>query len=402
MGSAPLRLAIILIGVAIALNYIDRGAISVAAPLIKGELGLSNTDYGVIVSGFYWTYVPALALAGWLADRMSVHKLMAIGVGIWALATAGMGLAGGMVSLIALRLLMGLGEGVAFPCGSKLIAKVPEEARGLANVALSGGIALGPLIGALAGGLIMAQLGWRAMFVIFGLGTLLWLLPWATSRRGFEAVPTGSAAENAAPPVAYPRLLLTRQLWGMCALHFTGTYVLYFFLAWLPLWLVKARGYSLVDMTLLTSAFYLMQALGGALGGWAADRAIRAGKPSSGVRQRQVMFCSLVCIAGLIVLPRTQGWEQLLACIVVTGFCYGPMPNLLFAMGQTIAGPASAGRWVGLQASIGNLAGITGPVITGVIVDQMGYGPTFVLTAAIAAAGVIGWLILVRRIAPAF
>ena len=89
MLSAQLRWAIILIGAAIALNYIDRGAVSVAAPLIKDQFRLTNEHYGVIVSSFYWTYVPALALAGWLADRMSVRLLMALGVATWALATIG-------------------------------------------------------------------------------------------------------------------------------------------------------------------------------------------------------------------------------------------------------------------------------------------------------------------------
>jgi ACS family D-galactonate transporter-like MFS transporter len=186
-----LRWAIILIGAAIALNYIDRGAVSVAAPLIKDEFGLTNERYGVIVSSFYWTYVPALALAGWLADRMSVRLLMALGVATWALATIGMGfvgtgLAGGVTGLLLLRLLMGLGEGVAFPCGSKLIARVPEGARGLANISLSGGLALGPLIGTLIGGAMMQLWGWREMFIVFGLATLVWLVPWWLARRGIE------------------------------------------------------------------------------------------------------------------------------------------------------------------------------------------------------------------------
>jgi len=212
MISAALRWAIILIGAAIALNYIDRGAVSVAAPLIKDEFGLTNERYGLIVSSFYWTYVPALAIAGWLADRMSVRLLMALGVATWALATIGMGfvstgLAGGVTGLVMLRLLMGLGEGVAFPCGSKLIARVPEGARGLANISLSGGLALGPLIGTLVGGAMMALWGWREMFMVFGLATLVWLVPWWLARRGIEE---GEGREDTTTEAAAPLALVLR------------------------------------------------------------------------------------------------------------------------------------------------------------------------------------------------
>ncbi|WP_353217510.1 MFS transporter [Sandarakinorhabdus sp.] len=404
MISAPLRFAIILIGAAIALNYIDRGAVSVAAPLIKDEFGLSNERYGVIVSSFYWTYVPALALAGWLADKMSVRLLMALGVATWAIATifmgfVGTGVAGGVTGLLLLRLLMGVGEGVAFPCGSKLIARVPEGARGLANVSLSGGLALGPLIGTLAGGAMMQLWGWREMFIIFGCATLLWLVPWWLARRGIEE---GEGRQDSAPQDAAPLADVLRQpaFWAVTLLHLSGTFALYFIVGWLPLWLVKVRGFSIIDMSLLTSVFYIAQIIGGTVGAWVIDRAIRRGANGSQWR-RGMLFGSVgTAVIGLLLLPDVQGWPLLVTLIAVTGFGYGPVPNLLFVIGQTMAGPASAGRWVGLQTSLGNLSGVIGPVMTGIIVDAAGYRPAFLVTAAIVGLGTLVFGLAVPRIAP--
>ena len=404
MLSGPLRWAIILIGAAIALNYIDRGAVSVAAPLIKDEFGLTNERYGVIVSSFYWTYVPALALAGWLADRMSVRLLMALGVAAWALATIGMGfvgtgIAGGVTGLLLLRLVMGLGEGVAFPCGSKLIARVPEGARGLANISLSGGLALGPLIGTVDGGAIMQLWGWREMFIVFGLATLVWLVPWWLARRGIEEG-EGRSEINAVAAAPMAQVLRQPGFWAVTLLHLSGTFALYFIVGWLPLWLVKARGYSIFDMSLLTSVFYVAQILGGTLGAWAIDRAIRRGGNGSKWRRRMLFASVGACVTGLLLLPDIQGWLPLIALIAITGFGYGPVPNLLFVIGQTMAGPASAGRWIGVQTSLGNLSGIIGPVMTGIIVDAAGYRPAFIVTAAIVALGTLVFGVLVRRIEP--
>lgn len=396
-SSAPSRGVIWLIGLAIALNYIDRGAVSVAAPLIQSELALSATGYGVIVSAFYWTYVPAQGFAGWLADRMSVHRLMAGGVLLWALATMLTGFAGGVTMLIVLRLAMGLGEGVAFPCGSKIIARVPEARRSTANVALGGGIAIGPLIGTLAGGLILARYGWRPMFVIFGLITLLWLIPWARRRAEVDAPPAPGSESVAVP---WAQLLRTPQMWAMIVLHFCGSYGLYFLIAWLPLWLVRVKNFDISNMAIITAMVYLIQALSG----WAAaaltDRMISAGANASIVRSRLLLLCFAVAAAALIALSVSNGTPALIMLLIIASIGFGPAPNLLFTAGQTLAGPGSAGRWMGVQSGIGNLSGVVGPVITGIIVDAAGYPPAFILTAIIIGIGAAAFVLGVPRLKP--
>ena len=392
----PSPALIVMVGLAIVLNYVDRGAVSIAAPLIKDEMGLSATGYGLVVSAFFWTYVPVLVLAGWLADRVSVWWLMAGGVAVWALATLLMGFAGGLASLVVLRLLMGVGEGVAFPCASKLLARAPEDKRGSANIALSGGLAVGPLVGTLVGGAILVHYGWREMFVVFGAMTLLWLVPWLARRAEVDA-PLGNGSAGA---VAWGQLLRTPSLWAVSLYHFSGTYTLYFILAWLPLYLVKVRGYAIGDMALLTAFFYLGQAAGAALSGTINDRLIKAGRSSSVVRRRTGLIGSGVAAIGIVAIAQTTSTLALMAWLLPTSLAVGAVTGILFVAGQTLAGPQSAGRWVGVQAGIGNLAGVTGPVITGAIVDSVGYGPAFILTAAVAVGGAVIFAIGVPRVAP--
>ncbi|QIK96590.1 MFS transporter [Sphingomonas sp. HDW15A] len=139
---------VLLLGLAILLNYIDRGAIAIASPQLKPELGLTNTQYGYAVSAFFWTYVPIQFFIGWACDRWCVYRLIAAGIGLWAVSTLAMGLVGGLLSLILFRLLLGVGESITFPGASKVIARhVAPENRGLANSVVAAGIALGPVVG---------------------------------------------------------------------------------------------------------------------------------------------------------------------------------------------------------------------------------------------------------------
>src|SRR4051794_9862037 len=244
---------VFLLGAAIFLNYVDRGSIAVAAPVMKGELGLSNEAYGLAVSAFFWIYAPVQLFAGWLCDRFSVYRLLALGITLWAASTLLMGFVGGFASLFVLRIMLGVGESLAFPGSSKIIARhVPPERRGVANSALAMGIALGPAVGTLAGGLIVAKWGWRPMFLVFGTVTLLWLIPW---RQTVRTLSTSSLADEG-PRVAASSLLSKWPLWSMAIVHCLGNYCFYFLLAWLPLFLTESRGFSKTEWVYLASLGY--------------------------------------------------------------------------------------------------------------------------------------------------
>ena len=146
---------VLLLGIAIFLNYVDRGAIGIAAPMMTRDLRLSPQAYGLVFSAFFWVYAPVQLFAGRLCDRFSVYVLMASGIFLWAASTLLTGFAGGFASLLVLRVLLGVGESISFPGSTKIIARhVPASRRGAGNAIVALGLALGPALGTLGGGLI--------------------------------------------------------------------------------------------------------------------------------------------------------------------------------------------------------------------------------------------------------
>ncbi len=175
----PLIIVIVLLAISAFINYVDRGNLSIAAPLLKGELGISPSKLGLLLSAFFWTYACSQLFSGWLIDRLNVNWVFAAGFILWSAATAITGIAHTFAALFALRLLLGISESVAYPSYSKIIASnFSEQHRGFANSMISVGLLSGPGFGMLFGGLLMAQFGWRPVFVVLGLASMLWIVPW--------------------------------------------------------------------------------------------------------------------------------------------------------------------------------------------------------------------------------
>jgi MFS family permease len=386
---------VFLLGTAVFLNYVDRGAIGIAAPLMKSELGLSEEAYGLAFSAFFWIYAPVQFFAGWLCDRFSVYKLMAVGILLWAGSTLLMGFAGGFASLLVLRIMLGVGESISFPGSSKIIARhVPPESRGMANAALAIGIALGPAAGTLAGGLILGHWGWRAIFLVFGVLTLIWLLPW---RGTVQALPTTGHHDRGAR-VPLGALLSKWPLWSMAIVHALGNYCFYFLLAWLPLFLTRARGFSISEMTLLATLGYAVQGACALSYGRFSDWWTRSGRSEAACRRGMMIASQALAAAAILALAFAKSALVIGMLLCLAGAASAVLSINVYAIAQMFAGPRASGTWVGVQNSIGNLSGIVGPIVTGIVVQRAGYDSAFVLTAAIAAIGAAWWAWGVPRI----
>ena len=383
-------LLILLLGAAVFLNYVDRGAVGIAAPLMKSELRLSATQFGIMASAFFWVYGPIQFFVGWLVDRFSVYRLMAAGVLLWALSTFLMGFAGGFLSLLLLRVLLGVGESIAFPGSSKIIAeRVPAGGRGIANAIISAGIALGPAAGTLAGGLILASHGWRAIFITFGLVTLIWLLPWQLAMRPLDAV----KSKQRQLTVPLGALMGRWSLWSMSIAHTASNYGFYFLVIWLPIYLVQARGLSIVEMTALATLGFAVQALAAIGFGLWSDHWTKSGRSEALIRRWTMVVTQIVQAVAIIGVLTTSSTTTLGLWLCVAGICTGSLSLNIYAVAQMFAGARAAGTWIGVQNAIGNsFSGIAGPVITGLIVDAAGYEGAFYVAAAVAALGGIWWI----------
>jgi len=394
-GGNVTRALVMLLGAAVFLNYVDRGAIAVAAPLMKGELGLSATEFGTAVSAFFWIYAPVQLVVGWLCDRFSVYRLIALGVIVWAASTLLMAFVGGFFSLLVLRVMLGVGESIIFPGSGKIIARhVPPEGRGLANAWCAAGIALGPAIGTLAGGMILANFGWRAIFIAFGLATLIWLLPW---KRVIDALP--ATDENAVSSVPVHRLLGKWSLWAMGIGHAAGNFSFYFLLAFLPLYLVQQRGLSITQMTLLATLGYAVQAAAAFALGHYSDRWTKSGRSEAAIRRAMLMVGQLLAAGCILGIALTDSIAMIGLLLCLAGVASASLSMNLYSVAQMFAGPRAAGTWIGIQNALGNVSGIVGPVISGILIDRSGYDSAFYLAAAVAAFGGIWWALGIPRIA---
>ena len=134
---------------------------------------------GVLLSSFFWSYAFFMILAGWLADSYGVRWVLGMGFLIWSLATLAMGFATSFAMLLAFRLMLGMGQSVAFPSYSKVIAtEFAIHQRGVPNALIDAGSKIGPALGMLIGGLLLAAYGWRMLFLILGVAGLPWLVLW--------------------------------------------------------------------------------------------------------------------------------------------------------------------------------------------------------------------------------
>jgi MFS family permease len=385
---------VLLLGASVTLNYIDRGAIGVAAPLMTSDLGLSATTFGLAVAAFYWIYAPIQLVLGRLCDRFSVYRLLALGTLLWSISTLLMGFVAGFLSLFLLRLILGIGESIAFPGSSKIISRhVPPDRRGMANAVVAFALALGPAVGTLVGGSLLAAFGWRIMFVIFGIASGLWLFPW---QRVVRALPADAAVNEATFPV---RKILGRwSLWSMGIGHALSNYGFYFLLAFLPLYLVRQRGLTIIEMTMLATLGYAAQAVAALTLGAISDHWTRSGRSEAVIRRWMLAGGQLAAGVAIIGIFAAHDLVTVAMLLCVAGVATGSLSLNLYAVAQMFAGPRASGTWVGIQNAVGNTSGIVGPVISGILIDRAGYGGAFALTAAVTAFGAIWWALGVPRI----
>ena len=399
ISSATTTLVLILLVVSVAINYLDRGVLSVSAPILQRELTLSPTEMGLLFSAFFWSYAVFQLVAGWLVDRYEVKHILSAGFLVWCLATASVGWITGFGWLLASRVILGVGESVAYPAYSHILARdFAEGRRGLANALVDAGSKLGPALSTLAGGLLVGRFGWRALFLGMGLGGLLWMIPWILIAPSGDRAAKAEVRER---PTSMMEILRRREAWGTCVGMFSLGYVWYFLLSWLPSYLVNARGFSMHSMAVLGSLPFGAMACTSVLGGWLSDWLIRRGHSATRVRKTFVTSGLLLCCVTLLPAAVVRSPEQCVMLLVISCAALGFFTSNVWAITQTLAGPKAAGSWTGVQNAIGNLGGVISPLLTGVVVARTGsYYLAFATASVMLVLGAGSYLFLVGEVKP--
>jgi MFS transporter, ACS family, D-galactonate transporter len=386
-----------LLGLSVLINYIDRSNLSIAAPLIKDELNISGAQLGTLLAGFFYTYALLQVPAGWLVDRFDVKWVFGLGFFIWSASTAVTGLLHGFVALLIARVVLGIGESVAFPAYGKIVGThFQERQRGFANSIVVAGLAFGPALGMLIGGNVVGRFGWRPFFLVLGLAALLWLPAWwAWMPRG-----TIHASRSVETPPGVLAILRQRSAWGTCLCLFSFNYASYFLVTWLPFYLTRERHLSMSEMARAGGLVYLLFGVSATVFGKLSDRWVTAGVSPTVVR-KSLAAAGNIGIGIFLMISGIAPDVVFLWTLCLAGIFMGMSSCNIWAMTQTLAGPEMVGRWTGVQNFVGNFAGAVAPWLTGFLLDRTGHFYwAFFITTAVVWLGALSWIFIVGPIKP--
>jgi len=379
-GERPLRWAVVsLLFLATLINYIDRQSLSVLAPWINKELGLSNFAYSTVTAWFLAAYALAMWIFGAVFDRLGNRRGFGIAISLWSLAAAAHALVGSLNGFRAVRFALGASESGNWPGATRTVAAwfAPRQ-RALAMGLVNCGAALGSAIAPLAVLPLYAAYGWRAAFLATGSLGFLWLVAWLAVHPRDER--RGPAR---APAIPWPVLLRRREVWGIVVARFFGDPIWWLYLFWLPLYLHDARGFDLKAIAATAWLPFLAADLGCVAGGWMSGHLIGRGLSVNAARRAAILVGTALMPVGMAA-AFVSSPVHALGCMCVTAF------GFQFWVGnvQTLAGdyfPVGAvGSIAGFAGSAAALGALIFTLSTGWVVDHVSYTPILVI------AGILG------------
>jgi len=374
------------------INYLDRASLSLALPIISLDLHLDPTRKGVLLSSFFWSYTFMQIPIGLAVDRFPIRWFYAGMFAIWSLACGLTGFVTSLAVFIGLRILLGIGESIYFPGGTKTVSLLFEpNHRGLPSGIFNSGTRAGIVVGGIVLPWMIVSFGWRSMFGVLGFGSLLWLIPWLVM------VPSSLRPAQLIGRPAFRLPEFNRNLLGICAGFFCFDYFLYLLLTWLPDYLVQVRNLSLMKAGFYSAMPFAVFTLGEALGGWIGDCLIRRGCDETRTR-KSIVTVAFLC--GLLLIPAvTVQNAQIAIALIVGACCAGLAMGNLIAMVQNIAPPREIAAWAGMQNFTGNVGGILAPLITGILISRTGsYMPGFIIAALVLVSGLLPYWFVVGEL----
>jgi MFS transporter, ACS family, D-galactonate transporter len=389
-------LVVALLTLGVILAYTDRINLSAALPAIRESYPLTAAASGILLSAFFWAYTLLQTPGGWVVDRFGLKWTYAAAMLLWSAASAATGLVSSLHGLIALRMLLGIGEAVAIPASMRYLREnFAERERGLPMGILMSGTKYGPAIGAPIATYLVLGFGWRWMFVLNGAFSVFWLVPWVFLVKDDQR--TAAMTNEPAAKVSWAAIFGTPVIWGTCLATFCYMYFVYFCMTWMPTYFKERFGLSLA-----ASSWYTFMSFAGTgtiaiLAGWAADRLIARGGNAVTVRKSfTIAGFVLAFSAAFGAFSHSTAVTLFLAVFSLSGL--GLATANYWALTQTLTPRSVSARVAGIQNTAANIAGIAAPWITGLMVQKTGsFNAPLVAVGFWLLVGIGCYLFLVRE-----
>lgn len=399
------------------LNYLDRAALSVMAPLIKGDLHINDAQMGILFSAFFVGYCLFCFIGGWGADRFGPRKVFGFAAAIWSLFCGATALVTGFGHLMVVRILFGIGEGPMGTTTNKSISNwFPKNEVGRAVGFTNAGQPLGAAIAAPIVGLVGLHFGWRIAFIVIALLGFVWLAAWLllfrdkpeqharVSAEERQLIVEGRPAtrrvqdSNGKDQHSLWYYVFSKPVLGVAAAFFCFNYIQYFFLSWLPSYLTDFQHLDIKSMSIIGILPWIGATIGFIGGGIVADALYRR----SGnflFSRKAVIFSGLLIAAVCIMLTAyTHNTAGAVALITVASIFAYMTPQACWSLLQDIVPAHRIGTAGGFVHLLANLAGILSPSITGFLIQYGGgYQSAFLLSSCLSLLGILFMAVLVRQ-----
>ncbi len=400
--------------IGLAINYIDRSAISVALPFMTEDFHLSPAQQGLVLSAFSWSYALMQIPAGRLIDRFGERLMFGASVLVWSLFTGLTAFAGSFAVLMGLRLGLGVGEAGAYPSSAKTVSRwFPPRERGRATSVYDSGARIGSAIATPVIATIIAVWGWRAVFIIALVLGVLWTAGWWALYRHPETFGRVNAAELAVineeravatgvkeKPMPLGQLLRYRTVWAMMLGFFCVNFMVTFFLTWFPSYLVNERGFDLLKLGIFGSIPPVAAIIGSWIGGLTGDYLLAKGWSVTRVRKTCLVTGMLLCSVISLAAVAPQAW-QALALMSVSYAAAAFTIVTIWCLPTDVAPTGTVASLGGTQNFFSNIGSALSPIVIGALYGATGTFPApLLLAGGIAISGALIFGLMLRRVEP--
>jgi MFS transporter, ACS family, hexuronate transporter len=393
---------VVLVTAAIAISYFDRQTLPVAIRAIQRNIPISNQQFSYLQTSFLLSYAALYAIGGRLLDRLGTRRGFMLIMLWWSVACLLHGLASGFMLLLVARFLLGMGEGGAFPAAARVVSEwIEPEERSTAMGIINAGTAVGSVLAPPVIGIILLNIGWRAVFVAAGSLGVVWVIWWTTSYRGNPTALSSNAldARLLAQQLSFREIVSIKSVQTLVFAKFMSDSAWYFLLFWLPKYLYDARGFDIKQVSYYAWIPYAASGVGSFVGGYYSSKLLRGGRSLD--HSRKIALGLSAAFMPVVMLVPLVPVQLSILLFSVAFFCQQSWSGLIMTVPADIFPLSAVGTVSGLVGFGGAIGGAIFGVVAGYLLGHgFGYGTLFVLVGTFHVIGFLAIVLFAGKIEP--